>query len=181
MIKTAPVIFLILAMIQLSVPMYIILSKEIILTAGKVFKFETLPVDPYDAFRGRYVSFRIANTIVTPEAGFDNDETVYALITNGTNGFSYFYKVRKDRPSGQDYIRTRIDYAERGYVTIAIPFDKYYIEEDEAAAQSGSDHSGRGTNERAYVGVRVLGGEAVLEELYIAGLPVMQYLKRTNR
>ena len=47
--------FALVAVAQLTVPAWMIVSHERTLLTGKVFKFRTAPVDPYDAFRGRYV------------------------------------------------------------------------------------------------------------------------------
>ena len=49
-------LFIILAIIQLSIPAYMSLSREINLGKGTLYKIRTGPVDPYDIFRGRYVA-----------------------------------------------------------------------------------------------------------------------------
>jgi uncharacterized membrane-anchored protein len=54
------VLFIIFASLTLTAPLSRIWKYESALRRGKLHRFRTQPVDPYDAFRGRYVtlSFR---------------------------------------------------------------------------------------------------------------------------
>ena len=52
-------LFLCLFAVQIAVPVYMIVNREKTLVLGKQFKFHTVPVDPYDAFRGRYVALAV--------------------------------------------------------------------------------------------------------------------------
>ena len=47
--------FAIVVAVQLAVPAWMIVDHERTLAKGQLFKFRTRPVDPADAFRGRYV------------------------------------------------------------------------------------------------------------------------------
>lgn len=51
-------LLVVLAAAQLAVPASMIVQRETVLTQGRVYKFKTAPVDPVDAFRGRYVALR---------------------------------------------------------------------------------------------------------------------------
>ena len=53
-------LFIVVAVVQIAAPASMILRRERALDRGERFLFRTAPVDPYDAFRGRYVapSFR---------------------------------------------------------------------------------------------------------------------------
>ena len=46
-------LFIVLAVIQLSVAAGAIIRSEIALRSGEVYRFKLRPVDPVDAFRGR--------------------------------------------------------------------------------------------------------------------------------
>ena len=48
-------LFLGVSFIQIITPLSMIIKRESVLKNGGQFKFKTAPVDPYDAFRGRYV------------------------------------------------------------------------------------------------------------------------------
>ncbi len=48
------------ALLQIGVAGSMVWQHATTLTAGRVWKFRTAPVDPVDAFRGRYVALRFA-------------------------------------------------------------------------------------------------------------------------
>ena len=47
-------------------------SNYIIVTTGNEYKFNVEPVDPYDVFRGRYVTFRVSGNV--PDDVIEKDE-----------------------------------------------------------------------------------------------------------
>lgn len=54
--RWTPRLLVLLCVIQLAVPAFMIVRREHALSMGRAFKFRTAPVDPYDAYRGRYVA-----------------------------------------------------------------------------------------------------------------------------
>lgn len=184
--KTAPWVLALMAAIflaQWAIPASIIRRYESVLANGKVFKFETQPVDPYDAFRGRYValgftqgSAPLIDAALCPESG----QTVFALIENDTNGFARIKGVMIARPPTGDYINVKTRYSvSPTNVFIQLPFDRYYLNEKLAPAAEAAylKHSGHG-QQAAYATVRVQNGRAVIEELYVAGKPIREFLKQ---
>ena len=61
--KILLVLFILVAIVQISFSASMIINREITLKSGKQFKFRTAPVDPYDAFRGRYVALTLEEDI----------------------------------------------------------------------------------------------------------------------
>ena len=53
-------LFVLVAVIQLAVAGRAIVISELTLRSGEVYRFRIQPVDPVDAFRGRYVAVRMA-------------------------------------------------------------------------------------------------------------------------
>ncbi len=70
-------------------------------------------------------------------------------------------------------------YAEKQQVTL--PFDQYWLDESIApqADRAYAETTRRGVG-NAYVTVRVRDGDAALEQLYIDGLPLREYLRRAS-
>ena len=60
-------IFVTVAFLQLLIPIQMITSRERILDKGTLYKFRTRPVDPYDAFRGKYVALSIDYELTSKE------------------------------------------------------------------------------------------------------------------
>ncbi len=172
----------VLILAQLAVPLSMIQRREVTLRKGRVFRFETAPVDPYDAFRGRYVALSMSSRSVPVEAGSEyfRGERVYALLATNEQGFASFTGISRERPEHEDYIEVRSRYHRRGKgeLWVRLPFDRYYMNEKLApkAERVYREHSRRGKRD-AHVNVRVRRGFAVLEELYVADMPILEFLK----
>ena len=77
-------LFLLLAIVQIFVPLKMIFEQENILAKGIIMKFKTQPIDPADPFRGKYVQLNFAaETIyIKKNAGFSAGETIFAIFEN---------------------------------------------------------------------------------------------------
>ena len=174
------VIFLILCALQSAVPLYMIGGREHVLKNGKVYKFKTAPVDPYDPFRGKYVRLGMESNTAPwdgPDAA-ERGQTVYAVIGVGSNDYAYFSSASLKKPDSGEFIKAKTRYGGNP-VNLELPFDRYYAEESiaphmESAYRSNSSR----TNQKCHVSVRVLNGQAVLEELYIDDVPIKEYVRK---
>jgi uncharacterized membrane-anchored protein len=64
-LQFALMLFAVLSFFQLGMPVWMIANREMTLRDGKQFRFRVAPVDPYDAFRGRFVALQLSpNTVV---------------------------------------------------------------------------------------------------------------------
>ncbi len=182
--NTKPVLLagmLVLALAQLGVPLSMIARREATLRDGKVFRFKTAPVDPYDAFRGRYVALGVEERKGPLEgnAEYRRGQRVYALLEEDGEGFARIRQVVTARPDEGDYIAVRGAWGrdKDGNLQVHWPFNRYYMNEELAprAERVYREHSRRGKHD-AYITVRVKGGFAVLEELYISDKPIGEFL-----
>lgn len=177
---TLMAMFLAVVIIQLAVPASLIVGLERTLRTGTLYKFKTAPVDPYDAFRGRYVALAIQERSA-PVAGAEKitrGDTVYAALEVDTNGFARFSGATLNRPASGDYIRAKSMGVSPERVTLELPFDRFYLEESVApeAERLYREHSRRGAQD-AYVTVRVRSGRAAVEDLSIAGKPILEHVR----
>jgi uncharacterized membrane-anchored protein len=62
-------LFIAVAVVQLATPIGQIWKYEDALQTGRSYKFRTAPVDPYDAFRRKYVALNHAGTVTTIREG----------------------------------------------------------------------------------------------------------------
>jgi len=165
---------------QIAVPASMILRRERTLREGHAYKFRTAPVDPYDAFRGRYVALRFEETSA-PTSGSEAilEGPAYAWIEVGADGFARFGGVASKPPSGKDYICIRGAYTQSNRYQFSLPFDRFYMEEKAAPAaeQAYREHSRQGGARDAYVIVRVRDGQGVIENLYVAGQPIAEFVR----
>ena len=169
----------IVALAQLGVPVSMIIGHELVLTRGEVFKFRTAPVDPYDAFRGRYVALRLEPTEVEVlGVTLVDHQRAYVLLDRDKDGFVEFVGLSEKRPQAGACIRVEVCLLGAGAYHVILPFDRYYMEESQApeAELAYREHS-RGKTGDTYITVRVLYGMAVIEDLYVDGKPIREFLK----
>ncbi len=174
-----PALFLAICVVQLAVPAKMIVDREVTLSRGEAFRFKTAPVDPYDFFRGRYVRLQLeAATVSGSDTGhFEHKDRAYAIIEEGADGFARFSSLEVERPGQGAYLRVRVGYHDGYKLHLELPFDRYYMEESLApeAERAYRQHSRQAAAD-AFITVRVLNGRGVLEELYIGGKPVLEFL-----
>jgi uncharacterized membrane-anchored protein len=175
---------LLLALVQIYVPLSMIIKRENVLKSGEQFKFRTVPVDPFDAFRGRYVALRIEGDHVTKQGAqdFEKGRSVYAIIEVDDQGFARFDSITLSRPIGKAYIAAKTGYPSGGKVYLELPFDRYYMEEKAAPAAEAAyrQHSQQGKLD-AYIVVRVKDGFAVIESLYVGGQRIEDAVKQAGK
>jgi uncharacterized membrane-anchored protein len=187
------ILFIVLALVQLAFPAHMIMSRENILNKGEVFKFRIKPIDPVDNFRGNYLSIYFNDNRVPVNNNDDYllNQTVYATVQNGSDGFAQFTSVSKTIPESGNYIKTKILYFDyetkpreenkttklipRG-VYIKIPFERYYMAENKAKPAEEAYNKSLSDGKDVYITVRILNGDTAVENLYIDGEEIEDYL-----
>ncbi len=172
-------IFAALVVAQLAIPAGMIAAREKVIREGQEYKFRVLPVDPYDAFRGRYVQLGFEPVTVPLPAGTQATagQTVFVLLDKDGEGFVVVKQVSFTRPDTGEYLRARLAWPiNPGSANVAWPFDRYYMEES-IAPQAESLYRERARASAAYVTVRVLDGQGVITGLYLDGQPIETLIK----
>jgi uncharacterized membrane-anchored protein len=167
------VVFLLLA--QLAAPASLIWKREQTLRHGRVWKLRTAPVDPVDAFRGRYVAleFEAEAQQISPPPNAQYGQTVFVTLRADAEGFAAIEQVLPSRPEGDDFLQAQLH-----GTTISLPFDKYWVTERDAPAAEAAYLAQSAREKRnAFVTVRAFKGDAALEQLYLDGLPLGEYLR----
>lgn len=181
-------VFAAVAIVQVAVPVSMIARREATLRLGRAYKFRTAPVDPYDAFRGRYVWLAYEQNQARWSGGTEAipRSKAYALVEEGSDGFALIREVGPQPPKSGDYLK--VDQVYRGWGTnsalvhFALPFDRYYMEET-AAPKAERVYREQGnrrgqTNHNAFAAVRIRDGNAVLEDLYVDGKPIAEFVQQ---
>ena len=183
--KIILILFILIALAQLYVPAKMIFHREAVLSGGTEYKFRAAPIDPYDPFRGKYITLTFAETSATidNERNWTMDETVYVLFTADSNGFAKIGSVSKTKPStNQGFLKAKVDYVTSNgsnKLRIEYPFDTYYMEESKAYdAELAYRRSVRDTSRTTYALVRIKNGAAVLKDVMIDGIPIKEVVKR---
>lgn len=179
-------LFIIVAAIQIATPFSMILKRESVLKHGQSFKFKVAPVDPFDAFRGRYVAIRIEGDKI-PLRGrkdFEYGQKAYALIKTNQDGFSSFVDITKVRPQNEPYMEVILGYTSKENIELEFPIDRYYMEEKAApkAERLYQQHTRRSNDKRdAYIQIKIKDGFPVIEQLYVGGMRIEDAVKKMKQ
>ena len=169
------IVFALVVCAQLAVPGSLIWKREQTLRHGSIWKFRTAPVDPVDAFRGRYVAleFEVEAQEISPPPHVESGWTVFVTLAPDIDGFARIDQTSLRAPPGRDFMEARLTGK-----TVSLPFDKYWVTERDAPAAEAA-YQAQSTREKrnAFVTVRVFKGDAALEQLYLDGLPLGEYLR----
>jgi uncharacterized membrane-anchored protein len=176
--KLRLIIFVLVALAQITVPASMIWKRQRTLREGRVWKFRTAPVDPVDAMRGRYLALRFETEQFPYSGTLPYGKTVYIKLKEDAGGFATVDQVSETPSAGDDVVQAESlgAYDQKGRVKFS--FDQLWVTEANAPAaeQAYAAHSRREKID-AYVAVRVIAGDAGIEELYIAGQPLRDYLR----
>jgi uncharacterized membrane-anchored protein len=177
-------LFLAVSAIQVWIPIGQIRQHEDVLRTGRAYKFRTAPVDPYDAFRGKYVALNYANTTATikPGENLSFRSPAYVTLSQGENGFAVFGELSTDPPPSGDYVRVEYLFLSNlGNAQFRLPFDRLFMEEGKApkAEQAYWRYGNRRGQPvaQAYALVRLKNGRGVIEDLFINDQPVREFIK----
>ena len=177
--------FVLMVLVQLYVPGKMIFQKEQVLLDGKEFRFRTAPIDPNDPFRGKYITLSFNETEVKVQDSVDwySGDPVFVYLTTDSAGYATIQSVTKDKPGELDnYINATIDYVIADTVStvfVSYPFDRFYMEESKApAAEQIYNEAAVDTNQVAYAVVMVKSGEAVVRDVMIDGVSILDIIKK---
>ena len=181
------IVFAAIAAIQLAVPIYLIADHEYVIHNGKMYRLRTEPVDPYDAFRGRYVYLEyeferklkeeLAKRYLptgTPDGR--SKKKIYVTFKRSSDGFASIEEISEAIPSTSYYIAISIvvkDYDKS--VSLTLPFNRFYMDEFKAP-EAESAYKEESDKKNAYAIVRVKNGRAVITDLMVDGTPIRRYL-----
>ena len=177
------ILFVVVALVQLAVAGGAIFRSELALRTGEIFRFSIQPVDPVDAFRGRYVAIRFALDRAPAPEGLEvaRQQWVFVPLEVGSDGLAAYGPAALEPPASGAYLRLRSggvypdeDGVRRVWVTM--PFNRYYMDENLAPEAERAVWSRRSGQREAFVTVRVRKGVGVLEELYIGEVPIHRWL-----
>ncbi len=180
-------IFLGVVVIMLSVPLYLMVSSENLLSEKDehVYKFRLKPIDPHDMMRGKYIRLLYQGSdnikILDTNDVFKPGDAVHVSVIRDSSGFAHFEYAHANVPDAPNYFTTTVGYTLRDRVFgrsmhIMVPFDRYYLQE-EFAQQAEDTYRSLARTDDMYVLVVIKNGEHVMKELYVNDIPLPQYLR----
>ena len=159
------VLWIVLAVAQLSVPAWMIFGEERVLREGRSLRFETRPVDPADVFRGRYVALGFAVEQVPRElvrGHFDPHDVAYLELREGANGYAEVVALHKEKPNGDMVLAANVNHITPPTVGVELPFNRYYMDEHDAPRAEAVYRDGVAGPLESWAAVRVFRGRGVI-------------------
>lgn len=174
-------VFALVCCAQLALPASKVLNHFQSIQHGTLYKFKTAPVDPYDAFRGRYVALafeaeRTAYPLEKTDAKLSSD--VYAQLDVDADGFAVIKRLSARPIGGEQNLKVRLAKRSGSTARIQLPFDRYYLDESIAlkVERAYRDFS-RNAQAKTYVTVSIKNHQATLNDLYLDDLTVNDWLE----
>lgn len=174
-------LFLVVCLLQITIPTSMIHKRESTLKHGEVFKFKTAPVDPFDAFRGRYMALSFEQSSLRGSwsaSEFRRGRTAYAKLTTDEDGYALISDVQFDKPNDQAFLKVRIHWQRGMSLVVNLPFDRFYMDEfDAPLAEREIIRWGRERQvSSSYAIIRVRNGFGVIEDLIVEDKPIRDWL-----
>ena len=164
-------------LVILAIPLYIIFSSESILENGHRHKLRLQGYDPFDPFRGKFLRLRYNNDVPC-DAELKEGDMAFVTFEQDADGFSFFAHASKVKPDHDDYLEAEIQYVYDSVAMIKVDnLTKYFINEDKAYEAENVLRDFTLLSEgHLYAAIRVLDGEARLEDIFVEDTPLLEYL-----
>lgn len=174
-----------MCILYLSIPVLMIRQQESILKKGALYRFALQPIDPPDAFRGRYLELNFNMPSFPPPGELvEYGQKVFLTVTKDSVGMGQFETLYTDPPHDTpDYVTARVGGTSSHEVHCFVPDEmrRFYLNEDLAplADKWYADLLSRDDRKAVQVtaDLRILRGKALIEQLYFEGVPVAEYIR----
>lgn len=169
---------------QWCVPFFMIRDTEQVLKNGTAYKFRTVPIDPNDPFRGKYMTLNFLDNSVKVEdiREWHNGQTAYALVGK-KDDYAYVKSIQKYAPLHSEYFKVEIDYTvpdtNSQRVILRFPFNKYFMNESKAPiAEDLYRKRLMDTSTFAYAVVYIRDGISVLSDVKIGDSSLIEMVTK---
>jgi len=179
-------IFIVVAVLQLSVPGTMIYRKESAIRNGHVFYFKSAPIDPSDPFSGKYIHLSLEASqykLTSAEEKIGGDDA-FAIVGKNAKGYAEIISVSGSKPEGtDDYVKVKLPGGSFrkmwwGTPSLELPFDKFFMEESKAPEAEGLyTKTLRDTGSVTVAVVHIWKGESVVTDVRVDGKSIREVVR----
>ena len=176
--------FFLTVLLQWSIPVQMIWSAVKISNDGILYKFKTVPVDPGDPFRGKYITLNFGETHlkIPTDRKLSSGQNVYVSFSTDQFGFAKIEMIGEAKPQRLDYLATTINFItehnDSATVHINYPFSRFYLDEyDAPAAENIYLESAADPRQTTYALVRILNGSAVIKDVFVNDSSIKEMIR----
>ena len=172
--------FIVMLLAQWYVPGQMIYQQELVLSEGAPYKFRTVPLDPNDPFRGKFIMLNYEmRKVKKPADEVDFDEDVYVYIKTDEDGFATAtHASKKALDTEQDYVIVKSNGVYQDSLEFSLPFNIYYMDENKAydAEVAVREATRDSLLKNCYGLVYIKGDSAVLSDVFIDEVSIKDYV-----
>ncbi len=167
--------FSLMLVAQWLVPGKLIYDSEKTNAEGTSFKFRIRPVDPYDPFRGKYITLNFEDARVLRDTleEFSNGQSAFVLVEEDSLGVARVKSISSYAFPESNYFeatvlwQSRIQEDSLQSIELDFPFKKFFMEETLAPQAEQTYSETRNDTIPAYALVSIMDGKAVLRDVII--------------
>lgn len=182
-------LLLLMCLAQWIVPGKLIYDSEKTTEEGISFKFKIRPVDPYDPFRGKYItlSFDDNNVIRDTLEEFSRDQSVFVLVEADSTGFAKVKEISNSIFSQPNYFEASVLWQNKSKednlqtIELDFPFKKFFLEESLAPEAETAYSESRNDTIPAYALVSVMDGKAILRDVILNDSSIADVVKARQK
>jgi uncharacterized membrane-anchored protein len=182
-------LFAVMLLAQWLVPSKLIYDSEKTSALGTTFKFRIRPVDPYDPFRGKYITLNFEDDQAVRDTleDFVNDQSAFVLVEEDSMGIAKVKNVSNTIFLDGNYFEATVNYSTRlggdslQSVSLNFPFNKFFLEETVAPEAEVAYSETRNDTIPAFALVSILDGKAVLRDVIIRDSSIADVVKERLR
>jgi len=179
-------LFVLVALVQLAVPVKMIWSSEDIITHGERHLFKLMPVDPYDPFRGKYITLRFEIEQYSDHiaCNTENKKDMYVRLTKDSAGYSIVQDISILKPTDKHYFISEVycytDPNGKSNYSIMPSFNKYYMKETLAqGAENLTRRNQLDQKKDAYAEVYIANGDVRIKQVFIGDQEIETIVKQS--
>jgi len=169
-------------LLQWIVPAKMIWEQERLYETGITYKIRTVPVDPNDPFRGKYITLRydISNYTTSDVSHLEPiqvNKQIYVQLEEEEEGFAKIHSLSKVPPASENYLTATIrSYKKREqahHFRLSYPFERFFMEESKAPkAEKLYWKALRNSDRKTYGLVNISNGKAALRDVQVDGVSI---------
>ena len=162
-------LFILMVIAQWYIPLKMLSNQQSVIAHGNEFHFLTKPVDPYDPFRGKFITLTFEEDQF--EADYINQSfegEAYAEIASDDQGFAKIIALSKQVFSHESYIKIHVKNVVGQKAFFTLPFNKYFLNENLAeTAEKSVRFANSNLQLKCYAKVTVKNGDFALQDVML--------------
>ncbi|MBK9109453.1 MAG: GDYXXLXY domain-containing protein [Saprospiraceae bacterium] len=168
--------FIILALIQIAIPVKMILDNEKIHAQGKEYRLKAKLEYPDATLSGKYIrlSYEQDKFPVEHDSIWQNGETVFVVFKTDSSGYAVIDSLFKSKPEfTPNFVEAKIKFTQKEdicRVYLEYPFEKFFLEESRLSNEAMKNLRTRTESAQSVQSIiRIHSGKAAIKDILIDG------------